>query len=49
MLDWLADHLAMIMFVSMFFVIFLGYPVAFIMGGWRSSSRSWVRGSGFSS
>ncbi len=33
MLDWLADHLAMIMFVSMFFVIFLGYPVAFIMGG----------------
>jgi hypothetical protein len=32
-LDWLADHLAMIMFVSMFFVIFLGYPVAFIMGG----------------
>jgi TRAP-type mannitol/chloroaromatic compound transport system permease large subunit len=32
-LDWLADHLAMVMFVSMFFVIFLGYPVAFIMGG----------------
>ena len=32
-LDWLADHLAMIMFASMFFVIFLGYPVAFIMGG----------------
>jgi tripartite ATP-independent transporter DctM subunit len=32
-LDWLADHLAIIMFVSMFFFIFLGYPVAFIMGG----------------
>jgi tripartite ATP-independent transporter DctM subunit len=32
-LDWLADHLALIMFVSMFFLIFLGYPVAFIMGG----------------
>jgi tripartite ATP-independent transporter DctM subunit len=32
-LDWLADHLALIMFVSMFFCIFLGYPVAFIMGG----------------
>jgi tripartite ATP-independent transporter DctM subunit len=32
-LDWLADHLAIIMFVSMFFAIFLGYPVAFIMGG----------------
>ncbi len=33
MLDWLTDHLAIIMFVSMFFFIFLGYPVAFIMGG----------------
>jgi tripartite ATP-independent transporter DctM subunit len=32
-LDWLADHLALIMFVSMFFFIFVGYPVAFIMGG----------------
>ena len=33
MLDFLADNLALIMFVSMFFFIFLGYPVAFIMGG----------------
>ena len=32
MYDWLADHLALIMFVSMFFFIFVGYPVAFIMG-----------------
>jgi tripartite ATP-independent transporter DctM subunit len=32
-LDWLADHLALIMFVAMFFVIFCGYPVAFVMGG----------------
>jgi tripartite ATP-independent transporter DctM subunit len=32
-LDWLADNLALLMFVSMFFVIFSGYPVAFIMGG----------------
>jgi tripartite ATP-independent transporter DctM subunit len=32
-LDWLADNLAIIMFVSMFFVIFCGYPVAFVMGG----------------
>jgi tripartite ATP-independent transporter DctM subunit len=32
-LDWIADHLALIMFVAMFFVIFMGYPVAFIMGG----------------
>ena len=33
MLDWLADYLSLIMFVSMFFFIFMGYPVAFIMGG----------------
>ena len=33
MLDWLASNLALIMFVSMFFFIFVGYPVAFIMGG----------------
>lgn len=32
-LDRLADNLALIMFVAMFFVIFMGYPVAFIMGG----------------
>ena len=33
MLEWLATHLALIMFVSMFVFIFLGYPVAFILGG----------------
>jgi tripartite ATP-independent transporter DctM subunit len=33
MLDWLADHLALIMFVTMFAAIFCGYPVAFVMGG----------------
>jgi tripartite ATP-independent transporter DctM subunit len=33
MLDILAEHLALIMFVAMFFVIFCGYPVAFVMGG----------------
>jgi tripartite ATP-independent transporter DctM subunit len=32
-LYWLADHLALIMFVLMFFAIFCGYPVAFVMGG----------------
>jgi tripartite ATP-independent transporter DctM subunit len=32
-LDWLADYLALIMFASMFVCIFIGYPVAFIMGG----------------
>jgi len=31
--DWLGANLALIMFVSMFLFIFLGYPVAFIMGG----------------
>jgi tripartite ATP-independent transporter DctM subunit len=33
MLDWLADNLALIMFVTMFAIIFCGYPVAFVMGG----------------
>jgi len=33
MLDMLAEHLALIMFIAMFFVIFCGYPVAFVMGG----------------
>ena len=33
MLYWLADNLALIMFVTMFFAIFCGYPVAFVMGG----------------
>ncbi len=33
MIDWLADNLALVMFVTMFFVIFCGYPVAFILGG----------------
>src|SRR5919109_359447 len=33
MLDWVADNLALIMFVTMFFIIFCGYPVAFVMGG----------------
>ena len=33
MLDWIAHHLALIMFIAMFFVIFCGYPVAFVLGG----------------
>jgi tripartite ATP-independent transporter DctM subunit len=33
MIDWLAANLALIMFVTMFFVIFCGYPVAFVLGG----------------
>ena len=33
MLDWLADNLALLMFITMFVIIFCGYPVAFVMGG----------------
>src|SRR5215510_5888171 len=30
---WFVDNLALMMFVTMFFVIFTGYPVAFVLGG----------------
>lgn len=33
MIAWLSENLALIMFVTMFFVIFCGYPVAFVLGG----------------
>jgi tripartite ATP-independent transporter DctM subunit len=33
MLEWFTDYLALIMFLLMFFIIFCGYPVAFVMGG----------------
>jgi tripartite ATP-independent transporter DctM subunit len=33
MLEWFTDYLALIMFFLMFFIIFCGYPVAFVMGG----------------
>ena len=32
-MSWLIDNLALVMFVVMFFVIFCGYPVAFVLGG----------------
>jgi hypothetical protein len=32
MIDWLIDHLAVIMFVALVFIMFLGYPVAFLLG-----------------
>ena len=32
-MDWLAENLSLVMFVVMFFVIFCGYPVAFVLGG----------------
>jgi tripartite ATP-independent transporter DctM subunit len=31
-MDWLTDHLAVIMFVALVFIMFLGYPVAFLLG-----------------
>jgi tripartite ATP-independent transporter DctM subunit len=33
MLEFFADNLALIMFLAMFFFIFCGFPVAFVMGG----------------
>src|SRR5688572_33342660 len=33
MTQWFATNLALIMFVAMFFAIFTGFPVAFVMGG----------------
>lgn len=32
-MNWVSDSLALLMFVSMFFVIFCGFPVAFVLGG----------------
>src|SRR3989337_449661 len=31
-MDWLIDHLAVIMFLALVFIMFLGYPVAFLLG-----------------
>ncbi len=33
MLDLFVDNLALLMFITMFFVIFIGYPVAFVLAG----------------
>ncbi len=33
MIDWLAENLALIMFATMFVIIFCGYPVAYVLGG----------------
>jgi tripartite ATP-independent transporter DctM subunit len=32
MLDWIATHLAIIMFLVLTFIMFCGYPVAFVLG-----------------
>jgi tripartite ATP-independent transporter DctM subunit len=39
--QWLASHLSLIMFVVMFFAIFCGYPVAFVMGGLALAFGLW--------
>jgi tripartite ATP-independent transporter DctM subunit len=31
-MDWLIDHLAVVMFLVLLFVMFVGYPVAFVLG-----------------
>jgi tripartite ATP-independent transporter DctM subunit len=30
--EWIADHLAVIMFIVLTFIMFVGYPVAFVLG-----------------
>ena len=32
MLDWLIDHLAVVMFFGLILIMFIGYPVAFLLG-----------------
>jgi tripartite ATP-independent transporter DctM subunit len=32
MIDWIGDHLAIIMFLVLTFIMFIGYPVAFVLG-----------------
>jgi tripartite ATP-independent transporter DctM subunit len=32
MIDWLTDHLSVIMFIGLILIMFLGYPVAFLLG-----------------
>lgn len=31
-MDWIADHLSVIMFIVLTFIMFCGYPVAFVLG-----------------
>ena len=33
MYDWVADHLAVLMFAVLTVIMFIGYPVAFVLGG----------------
>ncbi|MDP3604285.1 MAG: C4-dicarboxylate ABC transporter, partial [Polaromonas sp.] len=31
-MNWLIDHLAVVMFFALLFIMFLGFPVAFLLG-----------------
>src|SRR5918996_5003039 len=44
---WFADNLALVMFFTMFVVIFCGYPVAFVLGGtaFLFATIGWLLGS----
>jgi tripartite ATP-independent transporter DctM subunit len=33
MTEWIGDHLAVLMFLVLTFIMFIGYPVAFVLGG----------------
>ncbi len=32
-MEWIADHLSVLMFLVLTFIMFVGYPVAFVLGG----------------
>lgn len=32
-MDWIIDHLAVLMFLVLTFIMFIGFPVAFVLGG----------------
>ena len=33
MIEWIGTHLAVLMFLVLTFIMFIGYPVAFVLGG----------------
>ena len=45
-MEWIGDHLAVLMFLVLTFIMFVGYPVAFVLGAsrWLRRPRHRVRG-----
>jgi len=43
-MDWLIDHLAVVMFFALIFIMFLGYPVAYLLGvlAWPLAFWGWL-------